>query len=202
LEAEAAFLLQADEYVDEVLVDVLGGVAVLDLFVADALALLDNFLEDGVHRLVDLLEAARHAGELGQDGGPRREQVRDVEAAGQADDGLGRRQELRRVLPLLPERGPGHDAVCDAVEHHVQVHWRRRVRRADLLHPQNHLFTYMHACMYELVLLVWAVPIGPAWARHEFESTKPGPARKRRTRASTARLACWAVLIVSARWPK
>jgi hypothetical protein len=48
---------------------------------AEALALLNNFLEDGVHRLVDLLEAARHAGELGQDGGPRREQVRDVETA-------------------------------------------------------------------------------------------------------------------------
>jgi hypothetical protein len=44
-----------------------------------------------VHRLVDVLEAARHAGELGQDGGPPREQVRDVEAARQADDGLGRR---------------------------------------------------------------------------------------------------------------
>jgi hypothetical protein len=52
------------------------------------------------------------------------------------------------------------------------------------------------------VLLVWVVPIGPARARHEFESTKPGPAQKRRTRASTARLACWAMLIVSSRWPK
>ena len=145
MEAEAAFLLQADEYVHEVLVDVLGGVAALDLFVADALALLDNFLEDGVHRLVDLLEAARHAGELGQDGGPRREQVWDVEAAGQADDGLGRRQELRRVLPLLPE------AARDTTL--FVMLWNITLRFTGVAGPAARIsstrsITYMHACMY------------------------------------------------------
>ncbi|BAS86310.1 Os03g0741525, partial [Oryza sativa Japonica Group] len=129
-------------HVDEVLVGVLiiGGTAVVDLVAADAPPLVDDLLQDGVDRLVDAAEAALHAGDRGERGGPRREEVGDFEAARQPDAGLDGGHELRRALPLPPERRARHDVVGRAVEQHAQVHRRRRRRRgADLLHPRRHL---------------------------------------------------------------
>lgn len=107
---QPAFLLQADEHVDEVLLDGDRRAAGPGLALPDAFPLVYGLVQARVDRRVDVLQGAAHARRPGEHGPPCREEVGDLEAAGQRDPGLDRRQELSCVPLLVPEGRAGDDA--------------------------------------------------------------------------------------------